>query len=316
MSPNFRKGGDAGEEASAKASVRFAKVEYFSLEDKEQGLLRFLTEHTDWITVDQHQMVPTKPKPADYEGNWPDKMGAVCRKDKAFDYGDCYICDFGLEKGKGGKVKRPQPRTWALACRREEVIENGRVVGIKDKLREVQRKKEGSDETETVIEKDIVVVRFAWSNFWHNIQAAAGHYKTVLDRDYLVKRKGSGLDTDYSILPIDPVPAANGEVFDLRNPEFMKLYANEYDLENIITRQSEDEFYARFFDPRVTVTKEGAVTETGADPTPKADNDVSEDRLKALKDRVTNYGANGGGQPNDQPATEPEAANPPMRNFS
>lgn len=315
MSPNFRKGGEAGEEASAKASVRFAKVEYFSLEDKEQGLLRFLTEHTDWITVDQHQMIPTKSKPADYTGNWPEKMGAVCRKDKAFDYGECYICDFGLEKGKGGKVKRPQPRTWALACRREEVIENGRVVGIKDKLREVQRKKEGSDETETVIEKDIVVVRFAWSNFWHNIQAAAGHYGTVLDRDYLVQRKGSGLDTDYSILPIDPVPAADGEKFDLRNPDFMKLYANDYDLEEIITGQSSEEYYARFFDPRVTVTKEGGVAQTGEAPEPKPDNDVSEDRLKALKDRVTNYGSAGGnGQPAAEPAKEPEQ--PQMRNYS
>jgi len=297
--PNFMKGSEAAEQAAAKSGGgRFARVEYFSLEDKESAILRFLTEHTDWITVNQHQMVPTKAKPADFEGdNWPDKMGAVCRYNSAFqgEYSDCYICDNKLEKNRQGKVKQPQPRTWALACVREEVKEGGKVVGIRDKTREVKRKKADSDEMELTIEKDIVVVRFAWSNFWHNIQAAAGVYGTVLDRDFFIKRSGSGLDTEYNSLPLDPITTENGDRFDLRNPEYMKLYANDYNLEEIITKQSSDEYYARFFDPRATVDKEGNVKEASAEAQAagpaKSDNDMAEDRLKALQDRVKSYGS-------------------------
>jgi hypothetical protein len=324
---NFRKGGAVAEEAAAKANTRFSKVEYLSLEKDETVILRFMTDHTDWITVNNHAMIGTKSKPADFEGNWPDTMGAVCRHDQAFEYPECYICDFGLEKkDKKGKPKKPQPRTWALACIREEVIENGQVVGIKDRLREVQRKKEGSEETEKVIEKDIVVVKFAWSNFWHNIQAAAGHYGTVLDRDFLIKRKGEGLDTEYNCLPLDPINVsvdANGDIirdpavqgtdvrFDLRNEKFMALYPHNLDLEDIITRQSNEEWYARWFDPRFSIDKEGNVVKTGEAPEPKPDNDVAAaDRLAALSERVKSYG-------NGAPATEPAAApSTGMRNYT
>src|SRR5258705_3181414 len=123
-------------------------------------------------------MVPTKPKPANFTGNWPDKMGGVCRhtqvnrKDDAGNtvkqsmYPDCYICDFNIVK------KKPSMRAWSWACEREQVIATpelvaelaakgmaatvGQSLGYRDKVRTV-KKKEGDKEIE-VQEKALVVV--------------------------------------------------------------------------------------------------------------------------------------------------------------
>lgn len=49
------------------------------------------------------------------------------------------------------------------------------------------------------------VIRQAIKNFWPTLVESAARYGTICDRDYLIKRLGSGLDTSYSILPCDPI---------------------------------------------------------------------------------------------------------------
>jgi hypothetical protein len=298
----FRKGVD---EAAKASKGNFARTEFFKLEDKGSALVRFITDADEWITVDQHQMIPTKDKPSDYEGNWPEKMGSVCRKDEAFDYGECYICDFLVD---GKKIKRPSGRTWALACIREEVREDGKIAGYRDKTREVVKKI--GDKEETVTEKDIVVVNMAWKNFFSIMKGFAEYYGTVLDRDYHIKRTGDDQSTTYQIVPLDPlIMDDKGTKFDLRDPQFASRYETDLDLEKVIAERADDEFYARFFDPRVTATKEGKVEKTGASPeAPKPDNDMDQEKLAAMAERVKNFGqaegapSNGGSEAPAQPA--------------
>lgn len=314
--PNFRKGADAAQHASKGGA--WARTEFFKLEDKGKVLVRFITDSEPdpktgeggWITVDQHQMVPTKPKPDGHDGNWPEKMGSVCRKDEAFDYGECYICDFLVD---GKKIKSAAGRTWALACIREEVQENGQIVGYRDKTRTVTRK-EGDKEVE-VTEKAIVVVNMAWKNFFSTLKGFAEYYGTILDRDYLIIRSGSDQSTTYQIIPMDPIVVDDkGTRFDVRDPAVAERYHTDLDLGEAIADRASDDFYARFFDPRFTPSKDGdKVESTGQAPdTAKPTNEVDDEgKLAELANRVKGYGqaeGNGGGGEQQVPAAPAGAA--------
>ncbi len=305
--PAFRKGAEASQEASKGGN--FARTQYWGLEDGKACILRFLTDHDEWIVVDQHQMIPTKPKPADFEGNnWPEKMGCVCRSDPAFAgiYSECYVCDFIVD---GKKIKKPSARTYALACLREEVIEDGVVVGIKDSTREVVIPAKDGQPEKKVVEKAIVVVNQGYKNFFSALKGFAGHYQTVLDRDYYIKREGNGTDTDYTIIPLDPIVIdEKGTKLDLRVLEFMARYENDIDLGQIVGDKASDEYFARFFDPRFTANKEGVVSQTGAAPEPKPQNDVDAEKLAALAGRIKGYD----GQPTAPaaPTVPQDAADP------
>lgn len=254
-------------------------------------------------------MVPTKPEPDDFEGNWPEKMGSVCRNDDAFSdvFEDCYICEFIVD---GKKVRKASSRVWALACFREEVIGDGseelggsemkgKVLGIRDKTRDVvipaQKDENGKEirEQREITEKAVVVVNLGWRNFFSILQGFAGHFGTILDRDYQVKRVGAMTDTVYQCVPLDPldIKKADGTVtrLDLRDPEFMQRYETSLVLDDIINGRASDDYYARFFDPRITVSGDGKVEQTGASPEDKPDSDMTQERMEALAQRVKGY---------------------------
>lgn len=304
MSAGFRKGAEAAKDASKGGS--FARTQFFGLKDQESTILRFLTDADVWITVDQHQMIPTKAKPSDYpaDANWPERMGSVCRRDPAFSYGECYICDFLVGQVKSGKgvLKKPGGRTWALACLREEVKEDGKVVGLRDKTREVTIAEKDGQPERTITEKAIVVVNLGYKNFFSILEGFAGRYGTILDRDYWIKRSGDDKDTTYQVVPMDPIDTERGR-FDLREPEFMQRYKSDLDLETTISERADDDFYARFFDPRFSSSKDGKIEATGAVPDAPAapSGEVDAERLAALSQRVKGYG---GG---DAPASETPA---------
>lgn len=300
--PDFRRGAEAAKEATRGGN--YARTEFFSLEDGKTAILRFLTDADEWITVAQHQMIKTKAQPDGYTGNWPERMGCVCRDDDAFAgiYDDCYICSYLVD---GDKIKKPSSRIWALACLREEVLGDGSTelggpemkgkrVGLRDMTREVTiSAKEAADgkparKEETITEKAVVVVNMGWKNFFGVLEGYAAKYGTVLDRDFWIKRNGAGLDTSYQIISEDPI-MSNGEVFDLREPKFMERYETNIDLVEIITDRSSNEFYARFFDPRFSSDDDGEVKATGATPEAKPTTDVDPERMEALANRVRGY---------------------------
>lgn len=292
--PNFRRGADAAKEAASKSSgSSFARTHFFGIKDGERAVVRFLTDATDWLVVAQHSMVTTRPAPADFKGNWPQANTAVCRRDVAFSgmYSDCYVCDH--VQGKGGKPSKPVQRQWALAVLREEVTDGGRVVGYRDQVRKVAEMRDGQPTGVEVEEKAVVVINMAYNNFFSALDGYAGIYGTVLDRDYLIKRTGGGLDTTYQIVPIDPITLSDGRRFDLREPDLMARYEPLPDLGAIVTERSSDEYFARFFDVRLP---QPASTEGRSNPAAQSvptatvvSNDVDADALAALAARVKGY---------------------------
>lgn len=335
---DFNYGAEGASEAFAnlKSGGGFRGLSYLSMKDGQSEILRFINdafkiedkpERVAWITIDQHSMVPTKPAPQGYQGKWPTVMGAVCRHAKAFrgKFPDCYICDGPLRKGDGKKYDA-SPRTWAIACLREEVMEGGRVIGIRDKTVEVPKFEEGKQVgTEQV--KALVIVNLGYKNFFSIMEGFAGRYGTVLDRDYHITRKGSGPnDTVYQIAPLDKIPVDdNGRIYDLRDDEFFSRYkvgdgdtAAVPDLRKIVADRASDDYYGRFFDPRVSNAQQQsgdgqqqqAQQPAGATAAPPQGNDVDEARLASLRDRVK--GAPTGDAPSE-PAAEPAASSGGMR---
>lgn len=316
---DFRRGAEAAK--AAQKSGAFARTDYFRIEDGDEAILRFISDahddpaypHVDaWITVDQHGMVPTKPKPDGWESKWPKSMSAVCRYDPAFEgmYEDCYICDHMVD---GERVRKPSARHYALAVEREKVFgdgseelggpdKKGKLVGVTDKTREVTIKKD--DEEKTVVEKKIVVVNMGWKNFFNALDGFAGVHGTILDRDYWIKRQGASTDTTYQIVNMDPIPG-----FDLRDPDTLAQYESNYDLGEIVTELSSDEFYGKFFDQRYTVGKEGEVEKSSSDvpveAQAKPEGDVPPEKLKAITDRVKGYKAESSGE---EPEAEAESS--------
>lgn len=303
---DFGRGVSAAQEA-AKRSGSGGRIGFFSLDDKESAILRFITDADPdengvggWITVLQHNSVPTKAKPKAFPGqNWPAFMSAVCRNGKPFNFGDCYICATlpEPENDSKGKKKQPRgvakPRTWALACLREAVKEGGRIIGYRDKRKEVTKKVDGEDKTTE--ERELVLVNLGYNNFFEHLEGPAAVYDTLLDRDYHITRKGTGLDTEYQPVALDPITMEGGARYDLRDPEVLKRYgfdslaeADELLQEEISNRASED-FYARFFDPNV----EADWGSSGGDDDDDAEGDdskpaeVSNERLKEMQARIS-----------------------------
>lgn len=312
MAGGFRRGGEAAKEEAAKAGGgRFSRVNYLSVDDGEQVVVRYLTDSPDWIYVDQHASVPTKNKPKGHEGNWPEAMPAVCRYDEAFKgvHSDCYICDAQI-KNKWNRVCKATVRVWALACLREEVLwteedakeglceqkQVGRRRGYQDAVREIDERDEKGETTgNTIQERAIVVVNFAPSNYFNNLQSMYGIYETVCDRDYVVSRSGEGKDADYDHIPLDPTPNLTPET-DRWQKYTDAIKEQNLDLEAIIADKASDEYYARFFDPNKEApsrSKDGA--KGGKDDAPPApaetSNDVDQDRLEAMRNRVRGHGS-------------------------
>jgi hypothetical protein len=315
---NFRRGGTAAEQAEKEASVSSSGrrgPDYFGLKDDgDSAVVRLLTDHDDWIWVNQHSFVPTKPGPKDAE-KWPKNMTSVCRYDKAFGghYQDCYIDDAKL-KNSFGKVASARPRVWALAIEREIVrgdgsealggpAKQGVVVGIRDKIDEVDELGADGKPTGNKLKYPrILVINQPMKGFFAHFKALHGLYGTVVDRDFSVTRSGTGTDTEYKIVPIDPIadPATGQNLIKPGTPIWEKylqaVAEREVSLEGIVADKASDEYYARFFDPTKSVEKDGTIvaataTTGGVVNLPAADAasgpaNISDD----LRSRIANLG--------------------------
>ncbi|MDQ1041438.1 hypothetical protein QFZ75_007940 [Streptomyces sp. V3I8] len=279
-SPTFRKGGSAAEEAEKESNANGGRrdrgPDYFSLkEDQSSTVIRLLTDHDDWIYVEQHSFVPTKAAPKGVE-KWPKAMTSVCRKDPAFEghFSDCYICDNKI-KNNFGKVASSRIRVWALAVERELVrgdgtealggpAKKGVVIGVRDRIDEVDElNADGKPTGAKVNYPRLLVINQPMKGFFANLKALHGLYGTVCDRDFAITRDGLGTDTNYKIVPIDPIP-------DLKpGTPAWELYTQsvtdrEVVLEAIVGEKASDEYYARFFDPTKTVEKDGTIVDSTA----------------------------------------------------
>jgi hypothetical protein len=329
---SLRRGAEAAQDASKFGYS--GRLPFFGLEDGEKAFVRFITDAEanedgvgGWITVDQHMGVPTKPAPDDYEGDrWPPAMPAVCRNDVQLrdKLGDCYICAHLVgqksEAAWGGEIKEPTGRTWALACLREEVKENGKVVGYKDQKRTVTRIVDSKEVKEE--ERAVVLVNMGYKNFFANVQAPAGWYGTILDRDLVIIRKGTKLKTEYQVIPLDPIIMEGGGRYDLREPEVMKRYgydsiaAADKALEDAVMERASDDFYARFFDPtKEPAPSRGGKGNNGGDTQPARTNDVDEERLRAMQERLQGYSAPDASGDSESPSEPATAGSGGMKSY-
>ncbi|GAA1978896.1 hypothetical protein [Kitasatospora viridis] len=276
---SFRTGGHAASAAEDEArkaaqSRRSNGPEYFGIEDGESIILRMLTDDPELIWVDQHSFVPTKAAPEGVD-NWPRSMTAVCRKDEALasHFDGCYICDNKL-RNNFGHLATPQIRAWAFAVERELVKGDGSealggpsklgvIVGIRDKTVQVEETGEDGQPTGAVHRfPKIIVINQPMKTFFAHFRQMYGLHKTVCDRDYKVSREGTGKDTAYQVSSLDPVP-------DLKpgtpawDRYLQTLDTRSFNLAAIIGEKASDAYYARFFDPRFELDKDGNVVATG-----------------------------------------------------
>ncbi len=282
--------GTIGAEAAAEAAKGGdfqREIEFFGLDaspsgiaqGKDKMLVRWLTNYHDvpegvpqsrynlgWITVPGHY-APTKPKPPYVkEGqNWPPKMSAGCRKGKPFvkKYnGECYICDVLRVKSSS--------QVWALAVEREQVTENGQILGYRDKTREVTARDENGEfivesedgDRKTYKKKTVpafVVVQKSNKNFFQPLQAVAGYFGSLLDGDWLISRSGTKADdTTYSHIRVaeqflpegNPFDLPGGTKYDLGIPGLMeKVYPDMPDLRKFLVEKVSEDHFGRYFLP-------------------------------------------------------------------
>jgi hypothetical protein len=275
---------------------------YFSLKDGEQIFEQFVTPSHEWISVGVHAAVPTKARPADYKGNWPASMSAVCPNWAMPDglpirEGGCYVCDHIVPIDE--KKYKAKKRTFGLGLRRVEIIgdgtdalggaaKKGKRFGFGVETMEVPKRDEkgqiieGAKEAVPRIE---VFPGMGWQNFWQKVYAAETAYGGVITNQiFVIKRVGTGLDTDYQPTPIKEVN------HDLSDPEVAikygividadgnKTYPPQIDLYEYVMNQASEEYFNRFFvaaaGPTVTGTRPDGDT-----PTPQMD--VLQARLRA-----------------------------------
>lgn len=309
--PQFRTGIEESEKASAR--TQFIRTGYMKIEEDQSVSCRPLTDYDRMITVLQHNNAPTRAKPENHEGKWPQVMPAVCRADKAFRdmYSDCFL-DIEYERTGDKRAYKPSSRSWGLAVIRKKVMEDGKFVGFADETVEIT----DADKKKIIIPK-IVTVNYSYVNFWSNWSAFKEMYGTWLDRDVFVKRTGKELDSDYPAAQYEPVgidsmriTEPGAEVLDMRKMEHAKKYIEALGLdpskfENpgdaffsalmiLVAERASDEFYARFFDTRVAQPA-SSVVPTDAHEKP-VDSGPSEDALAEMAARVS-------GHTDQQPAT-------------
>jgi len=282
---------------------------------KESGAvhyLRFLTDATGFIQVAQHSSVQTKFNLAGEKG--PKVMSAICRYDKNFRddrvkkglpplYDGCYICDNNLKSQFGSRTDEAKPsnRVWALAVERE-VSPDKTFVDVMEEY--FVRDAEGKPTKTKAFRPRLVVVNMGWGNFFqrlHNqwlfssLDPAA---RTILDKDAIIRRSGTGTDTEYDIILTPATPdLAPG------TPKYKEVYEaaiaeRKVDINEIIYRMSTDAYYARFFDPTKTVDKDGnvvaAISESSAAvfkgeaavPAPTVVSDAQAENMEELKRRL------------------------------
>jgi hypothetical protein len=297
---NPGRGAEALKAAAESSNVSFRKIHRFGpLKDGESLTLRFITPIGRMPVVRFHNFVPI-PKQKIPEGSNLTTMGAVCRYDRAFTlpdgtraFSDCWICDNKIQNAQG-KVIKATPKMTALACLRREFKREDGTVYMGDHPRTVKIKGPDGQEREEQ-ERSLIVVSMPPNNFWDNVMPYGQRTGTLSDRDFDVTRSGEGIATKYIFIahpedtelrPDDERPAARGEI---RWANYVEAAKNQgLDVDRFIVNQANDEFYARFFDPRFTVNDKGLVVPvSGASPAAAAQaQDDTQKKIAALRQEI------------------------------
>jgi len=176
---------------------------YLSWKDKEVHVVRFLTD--DVITADMHEFIQTNDGKTKNFLIDPDKGDFVARYASPTP-GLGWTTDY---KTKQTVPSKPRTRTIGVAVVREMVQKPGGGFDIVDKVDSLEIGGQSFQK------RNFVLITQSASNFWNSLMGSYMVYGTLTDRDYRIQRIGSGVDTSYSITPLDPVE-------ELRDPEVLR----------------------------------------------------------------------------------------------
>jgi hypothetical protein len=260
--PVIDEGLEAAERAAEEAKKSsFHRVPTLRIKDGDQVCIRFISERT--VTFGMHSGVDTKPKPAEFKGEWPKSMFAVCQNDKAFrlrdenreildayeeGYGDCYI--HAAMKGKKDPkydTDKSQARvqTFGLAVQRKPRTDpvSGVTVGFDDVTEEFR----DADGAVHRVPK-VVIIQQTYSNFWAPLKASMFMGSQMLtDKDFGITRK----ENDYLPSPGPQTPdLAPGTPAWKRYEDTLELLG--FDLVEHLLELASADWYARWFDPSRT----------------------------------------------------------------
>lgn len=217
-------------------------LNYFILADGEQKIVRFLTDPDDMLVdITFYEFVLTS------TGKYANFVVAPdFYADDPTWRGEDWVLKYG------GKVKpygsntfedpQRRQRTIALVVEREEVVETDpsgkRRVTRTDKLSQF----EGRD-GRTYNSRNFMVVKPTSNTFWPTLVNYHEAFGTLCDRDYLIKRIGTGRDINYSIIPKDPDPGWENDGSSLAELQARYGYKTGLDVDgNEITSESPDRY--------------------------------------------------------------------------
>lgn len=281
-----------------------SRAEYLRIEEGESVIVRFVPQPdgVEIFSVLQYNYIPTKQPPAWWNDGgktrkWPQRISAVCRLDEGLEgkYSDDPLRDMG---------ESPSPRVWAWCVLREEVMEDGRVVGVRDVKETVER------DGQKVESKAFRMVNQAHSNFFNLLRPYSQRYGTLVDRDYQITRVDRN---SYAFLPLDKI-----EGHDLRDPEVYAMYEPPFPLYQEVHRLASDEFYALFIDPNRTPAppKDSGGGSGGGAPAEqqqaRPSGDASPEALDAIRNRIM---GSGDSESQEQGESAPAATGGGMRNY-
>lgn len=305
------------EAAARKAAYAADRIDYLKIEPDGVAYVRLVTPASEWIKVAQHNYVKTKPAPEGVK-SWPKGMSAVCRNDRGLGYNDCYICAHSLPSAGRNEFAKPSSRCWALGVLREQVRGDGsealggeemrgKLLGYRNVLEEYEILDADKKPTGKKAERlALVILNFTWKQLFATLAHAEENYVGgVLGRDFKIMRSGSGTDTEYSVLAMDPAEEdAEGTILKPGSPGW-QLYTDELkrrgidpddQLEKLILEQASELHYARWFNPNLNVDKDGKIVPASgssagaAVPAPaSASDDVSpehQERMAAMKAKL------------------------------
>jgi hypothetical protein len=309
---SFRTGSEEAKSAAQRPA--FSSMGYFKIEDGERAYVQFITDIWEWATVDMHNMVPSKPQPADYTGDsWPQKVSPICRLTKMGDglpmFDDCYVCANITDPRKPGKPFAKTSRIWAMGVMREEVLGDGsdamggpgmlgKRVGFRDKKVEVAKlDANGKPTSEKELKPQVVLFTMGWKNFFSSIEGTAQvEGGSITNLNFAIARTGKELDTTYQItnlgktkrdfntpegaapfgIKVDPSQAdAEGHP--------LKTYPSQYDMFKVIEDRASAEFYNKYLVPGAPISSNGSAA------APKPSNDLSTQQLDEMQKRIQGY---------------------------
>ncbi len=198
MQTGFQALQNAIDESKARQSnLGGGSLTYFSWGDGDRKIIRFLTD--DIITGQFHNFIITndgKTKGFLIDPDKGDFVAKYASPSPSAGGGLGWQLDW---RTKQAGERKPRTQTVGIAVLRDLVPKEGGGFDVVDHFEDVEV------DGKKLKSRVFGVIQQSHKLFWGSVIGYNTLYGTICDRDYMIVRTGSGLDTDYRITPVDPV---------------------------------------------------------------------------------------------------------------